>query len=256
MESTASVELQKDNEAPQVSVSEPETTKEQETSDQPPLQEQQQLQQQQSEDATKPSMKKWQSEGGLDALRKKNVTDGEVVSSSYGLRKRRSGAASTMVTSVKEEKENTEVPAKKRPIRVTKKENDAGEKLAKVKDEAKSVEAGKKDVAKRRTPRKSATEAEKKLKEEEGEDKEESKSALNDKKDEVKTEQKKPTFVYTTMDQDDLAVAAALDPVATAPVKANIIQPEKSAAQEKKEEGVAGDNQDDTLTEDNADRSE
>jgi len=256
MESTASVELQKDNEAPQVSVSEPETTKEQETSDQPPLQEQQQLQQQQSEDATKPSMKKWQSEGGLDALRKKNVTDGEVVSSSYGLRKRRSGAASTMVTSVKEEKENTEVPAKKRPIRVTKKENDAGEKLAKVKDEAKSVEAGKKDVAKRRTPRKSATEAEKKLKEEEGEDKEESKSALNDKKDEVKTEQKKPTFVYTTMDQDDLAVAAALNPVATAPVKANIIQPEKPTPQEKKEDCVAGDDQDDTLTEDNADRSE
>ena len=248
MESTASVELQKDNEAPQVSVSEPETTKEQETSDQPPLQEQQQLQQQQSEDATKPSMKKWQSEGGLDALRKKNLADGEVVSSSYGLRKRRSGAASTMVTSVKEEKENTEVPAKKRPIRVTKKENDAGEKSVKVKEEGKPVEAGKK----RRTPRKSATEAEKKLKEEKEEEKEESK----DKKSEVKTEQKKPTFVYTTMDQDDLAVAAALDPVATAPVKANIIQPEKPAPQEKKEECVAGDDQDDTLTEDNADRSE
>jgi len=258
MESVVSVELAKDNEVPAASNAQSEAISEQEISDQPPLQEQQQQQQQQPqspEDVAKSSMKKWQSEGGLDALRKKKVSDAttEIVSSTYGLRKRRSSGVTTRAASVKEEKENT--PAKKRSARVAKKEP-AGKWVIGEKEDLASAAARTKDGANRRTPGKSSAEAN------EGQQKgrKKAESPLKDKEGKVKAEdkaeEKGAAFVYTTMDDDDLAVAAELDPNATTPAKVNVIQPEKPAQHEKKAEICAEDGHDDTLTEENADRSE
>jgi len=262
MESVVSVELAKENEVSAAPDVQSEAISEQEISEQPPLQEQQQQQQQPQspEDVAKPSMKKWQSEGGLDARRKKEVSDAttEIVSSCYGLRKRRSSGVTTRAASVKEEKENT--PAKKRSARAAKKEP-AGKWVIGEKEDLATAAARTKDGANRRTPGKSSAEAN----EGQQKGKEKAESPLKDEKGKLKAEDKAvdnskekkgAAFVYTTMDDDDLAVAAELDPNATTPAKVNVIQPEKPAQHEKKAEICAEDGRDDTLTEENADRSE
>lgn len=207
-----------------------EITPQQET-EQSPLQEQPQQQQQE-----KPPMKKWQSEGGLDALRQKAVDDDttEAVSpntNKYGLRKRKSSGAPP-----KEEKENAGEKTKRRSGSTGRKGKGPGRPKKGKKGSAPTEDdgAGGEDVASK-APENGDTGMEEKQTEKKEED---------DKSKKPEGEEAKKEFVFTTMEHDDLSSAGDLDPT-TAPTKVNIIKPD--APMEGKGD-AAEDEGDDTLT--------